>query len=60
MDKPKLDFQQIENIIDKIVPMIAEPKDHGFFRGILWVKAENSSSGEFALFVNRLLKEVYE
>lgn len=50
------DGLQIEAIIDKLAPLIARPEDQEFFRGVLFVKAENSTSGEFALFVNRLLK----
>ena len=53
----KFDGMQIEAILDKLVPLIAAPDDHEFFRGVLWIKAENSSSGEFAAFVSKLLKE---
>lgn len=52
----KLDDMQIENIIDKMVPLIAAPEDHEFFRAVLRIKAEESSSGAFAAFVNKLLK----
>lgn len=56
MDKAfKLNGEQIGNIIDKLVPQIAAPEDYEFFRGVLTIKAEESTSGEFALFVNRLL-----
>ena len=51
----KLDAQQIETIIDKLMPIIAAPDDFGYFRGILRIMAENSTSGEFALFVRKLL-----
>lgn len=27
----KLNPMQIENILDKLIPLIAEPADHGFF-----------------------------
>lgn len=52
----KLTPLQIETIIDRLVPLIAAPEDEGFFRGVLRIKAEESTSGEFADFVNRLLK----
>ena len=55
----KLDALQIESIIDRIVPLIAAPDDYQFFRGVLFVKAENSTSGQFAYFVNRLLKSCH-
>ena len=53
----KLNAEQIERIIDKVVPLIAEPEDHGFFRGVLAIKAEECTSGQFAFFVSRLLKQ---
>lgn len=53
----KLDGAQIENIIDKLVPLIAEPEDHEFFRGVLIIKAENSTASAFGAFVTKLLKE---
>ena len=57
MDKAfKLDAMQIESIIDRLVPLIAKPEDHEFFRGVLRIKAEESTSGHFAHFVNTLLK----
>jgi len=53
----KLDPLQIENIVNKIVPLIAAPEDHGFFRGVLYCKLEScESSGEAALFINGLLR----
>lgn len=52
----KLTPMQIEAILDKIVPLIAAPEDQGFFRGVLQIKAENCSSGQFAHFVSQLLK----
>jgi hypothetical protein len=52
----KLDDMQIETILDKLVPLIAKPEDYGFFRGLLRIKAEESSSGSFAAFVSTLLK----
>lgn len=52
----KFNALQIENIIDKVVPLIAEEKDYGFFRGILFIKAEAChSSAEFSNFITKLL-----
>ncbi len=53
----KLDGIQIENIIDKLVPLIAAPEDHEFFRGVLALYAEECSSGHFAHFVAGMLRE---
>lgn len=33
----------------------AEPADHEFFRGVLAIKAENCTSGEFAFLVSMIL-----
>ena len=49
---------QIDSIIDKLVPLLASPEDHEFFRGVLRIKAENTSSGHFAYFVSEMLKSV--
>lgn len=52
----KLNALQIETILDRLVPLIAEPADHGFFRGVIGLKLENCSSGQAAMFVKRLLE----
>lgn len=58
MNAIKLNSLQIENILDKIVPLIAEPADHSFFRGVIGLKLEAcKSSGEAAMFVRKLLGE---
>ena len=57
MIAPRFTPLQLEAILDRLVPLIAAPKDYGFLRGVLAIKAENSSSGEFALFVKRVLDE---
>ena len=54
----KLNDLQIETIIDKIVPLIADVKDHEFFRAILRIKAEESSSTAFAAFIGKMMKSV--
>ena len=52
MDKAhKLDGAQIEAIVDRIVPLIAAPEDHEFFRGVLFLKAEESSSGQPSIWL---------
>lgn len=53
-----LDAAQIKSTLDKLVPLIAKPADHEFFRGVLTIKAENSSAPAFGYFVSKLLKEV--
>lgn len=57
MQAHKLNNMQIESIIDRIVPLIANPEDQGFFRAILRIKAESCTSSHFAHFVNNILKE---
>jgi len=53
---PKLDSAQIENIIDKVVPIIANPEDYEFFKGLLFIRLEASpNSADAALFVSELL-----
>jgi hypothetical protein len=52
----KLNALQIEAILDKIVPLIAEPQDYGFFRGVIGIKLEEcNSSAAAAMFVRKLL-----
>ena len=52
----KLNGQQIEAILDRLVPLLAAPADHGFFRGVLAVKFENCSSAQAARLVKTLLQ----
>lgn len=52
----KLSDEQIESILDKLVPLIASPSDHEYFRGVLRIKAEESTAPQFANFVGNLLK----
>ena len=52
-----LNPMQIEEIVDKIVPLIAAPEDHEFFKGVLFCKLEDcKSSGEAGAFISKLLK----
>ena len=53
----KLNGEQIENVVDKLAPLIAAPEDEEFFRGVLSIFAEECSSGHFAHFVSGLLRE---
>jgi hypothetical protein len=54
----KFSAQQIESIINKVVPLIADPEDYEFFRGVLFVKADScKSSSEFSYFISKLLKK---
>jgi hypothetical protein len=57
----KLSSLQIEQIVDKIVPLIAAPEDHEFFHAVLSLKLEDcQSSGQAAYFVSRLLQSAAE
>lgn len=54
----KLNAMQIESILDKLIPVIAEPADHEFFRGVIGLKLEAcNSSADAAMFVRKLLGE---
>ena len=53
----KFDALQVENIINKVVPLIAAPEDESFFRGVLFCKADScNSSAEFSAFIAKLLR----
>lgn len=53
----KFNSAQIEAIIDKVVPLLADKKDYEFFRGVLFIKAEScKSSAEFSEFIAKLLR----
>ncbi len=56
----KLDPAEIEQIVNKLVPLIAAPEDEGFFRGVLTIVAMERSSASFADFVNQLLKKAHK
>lgn len=51
----KLSAMQIENILDRVVPLIADPQDHEFFRAVIGLKLENISSARASVFINNLL-----
>jgi len=53
----KLSADQIKKIIDKLVPQIAEQKDHAVFRFTLTKMAETTSAANFGAFVEKLLKK---
>jgi hypothetical protein len=53
----KLNPQQIEEIVDRIVPLIAKPEDHEFFKGVLFCKLEScASSAHASAFIAKLLR----
>ena len=52
-----LTTDQIDKVLDKLVPLIAKPEDYEFFRGVLRVYAEQVNSSTFAAFVSKLLRE---
>lgn len=53
----KLNQDQIKKILDRLVPLIAEPEDHEFFRGVIGIKLEECrNSAEVAVFVEKILK----
>lgn len=53
----KLSQDQIKKILDRLVPVIASPEDHEFFRGLLGIKLEEcKSSSEVAHFIEKTLK----
>ena len=53
---PKLDAREIENIVAKIVPQIAEEKDFEFFTGLITIKLEACEDcTQAAAFISSLL-----
>lgn len=57
LDSAKLTEEQVSNILNKVVPLIAEPKDYEFFRGVLGCYAETLNAANFGYMVSKLLKE---
>lgn len=55
MSQIKLDAKMIETILDKVVPLIAEPNDYGFFRGVIGLQLEEMNSAQASVFINNLL-----
>lgn len=54
----KLNALQIETILDRVIPLIAAPEDHSFFRGVIGIRLEAApSSADAAMFVRELLGE---
>lgn len=51
----QMDQEDAQRIIDKVVPVLAAPEDQEFFRGVLWVHAENLTAAAFSHFVAGLL-----
>ena len=55
---PKLDALQNEAILDRIVPLLAEPADHEFFRGVIGLQLDACpSAADVAKLVHELLGE---
>ncbi len=52
----KFTAEQIETILSRLVPIIAAPEDHSFFRGVLALKLESCNSAQAARFVSTLLR----
>lgn len=52
-----LTTDQIDKVLDKLVPLIAKPEDHEFMRGVLRICAEEWNAPKFAAFVAKLLRE---
>ena len=51
----KLNALEIENILDALIPLIAEPKHEGFFRFVIGEKLESCTSSEAVIFMNKLI-----
>lgn len=53
----KFNQLQLETIINKTVDLIAADEDKEFFKGVLWIRAQESkTSAEFSSFIANLLK----
>ncbi len=52
----KLNAAQIENIVDQLVPLVASQDDVEFFRGVLFLAAENMTASAFGALVSKILK----
>jgi hypothetical protein len=52
----KLNGMQVENILDRLVPVIAAKEDYEFFRAVIGLKLESMNSAQSAAFVSSLLK----
>lgn len=51
-----LNAMQIEEIVDRVVPLIAAPEDHEFFKGVLFCKLEScTSSAQASAFIAKML-----
>lgn len=58
MNAHRLNPQQVEDIINKVAPLIAgNPEDESFFRGVLHCYADScNNSGQFTSFIANVLK----
>jgi len=55
MNAPRLDAQQIDAILAKLVPLAVIPKDQESVKAILRLYAEEKSGAEFAELVKKIL-----
>lgn len=55
MTRFKLTSEQIDKILSSLVPVIAEPEDREFMRGVLAISLEHMLAADVAVFVERLL-----
>lgn len=51
-----LNETQIENILNRLVPLIAAPGEEEFVRTVLRLKAEHCTAARFAYFVSQIFK----
>jgi len=54
----KLSPEEVKKVVDKVVPLVAEPEDYEYFKGCITLLGESVTSAEFAEFIRKLLKEV--
>jgi hypothetical protein len=55
MHAPKLNAEQIDTILNKLVPLAVIPKDRESVTAILRLYAEEKSAMEFAALVEKIL-----
>lgn len=51
----KLSHEQIMNIVNKLVPLIASKEDEAYFSQALYIRLAETNSSEAATFVKKLL-----
>ncbi len=53
----KFNAEEVESLINKVVPIVAAEEDYDFFKGALWCKAQECNSAEFSVFISNMLKQ---